>query len=159
MYSREELKELRKNFWSLFGKRCDIHPILKNRKRKWMLHQTKIGNVALKFDAGRKNAQVMIEISHRNENRRLQVFEIFEKYKPLLEDGFEEGLHWDFLHLREDSNKEVCRIYTSLEGVDFHRQNQWPDIFNFFIENMLKLEKNFLEIRELVRNDIRQLDN
>jgi hypothetical protein len=42
----------------------------------------------------------------------------------------------------------VCRIYKSLANVDFHRQNQWPDIFNFLIDNMLILENNFMEIRD-----------
>jgi hypothetical protein len=85
MYSREEKKLLNASFWSLFGKRCEIHPELQHKKKKWILHQTKINKVALKFDTGRKNAKVMIEISHRNETRRLQVFEIFEKYKPIIE--------------------------------------------------------------------------
>ncbi|NQU86394.1 MAG: DUF4268 domain-containing protein [Mariniphaga sp.] len=157
MYSREEIKILSTKFWNLFGKRCEIHPQLKTKKRKWILHQTKISNVDLKFDAGRKNAQVMIEISHKNETKRLQVFEVLKKYKSLLEEGFENDLIWEFLYTREDSGKEVCRIYTKLVGVDFHRQDQWPDIFNFFIENMLILERNFLEIKEILKEDIKHI--
>jgi hypothetical protein len=38
-----------------------------------------------------------------------------------------------FLCVRE-SGQEVCRIYAAMDHVDFHRQNQWPDIYNFFIE-------------------------
>ena len=89
----------------------------------------------------------MLEISHRNENKQLQIFEIFEKYKVQLEKGFKDGLNWQFLITLEDSNKDVCRIYSMLDNVDFHRQNQWPEIFNFFIENMLLLEKNFFKIK------------
>lgn len=155
MYSREELKNLRNDFWTIFGTRCDVHPILKTRKRKWMLHRTGIPNVALKFEINRKNAQVMLEISHRNENRRLQVFEIVEKYKPILEEGFAQGLFWEFLYEQNDSSKEVCRIYKKLDHVDFHRKNQWPDIYQFFIDNMLILESNFLEIKDLIKEEIK----
>ena len=123
----------------------------------WILHHTKISNVALKFDVGRENAQVMIEISHRNENRRLQIFEILEKYKLILEEGFPNGLHWDFYYQREDSGQEVCRIYSILENVDFHRQSQWPDIYNFFINDMLILERNFIEIRDIVKEEVKSL--
>ncbi|WP_372653235.1 DUF4268 domain-containing protein [Draconibacterium sp.] len=49
----------------------------------------------------------------------------------------------------------MCRIFVRMEGVDFHRQNQWPDIYNFFIENMLKLERNFLEIRDLLQEEVK----
>jgi len=158
MYSREELKILRADFWNTFGKRCEIHPVLKSRKRKWMLHQTRISNVALRFDTANKQAQVMIEVSHKNENKRLQVFEIFEKYKEILEKDFKDGLTWNFLHIRGDSDQEVCRIYTKLENADFHNQKNWPDIYNFFIENMLILERNFLKIRDIIKEEIKNIE-
>jgi hypothetical protein len=158
MYSRDELKQLRVDFWTMFGKRCEVHPLLVGKRKKWLLHRTGISNVALRFDVGRENAVVMIEISHRNERRRLAVFEIFEKYKSLLEEGIPNGLIWEFYIARNDSSQEVCRIYTELRGVDFHRQNQWPDIFNFFIENMIPLENNLMEIKDLVKDEIARLD-
>lgn len=150
MYSKDETKKLHLSFWELFGKRCEVHPELKYRKRKWMLHRTKIKGVALRFEVSRKDANVILELSNRSENLRLKAYEFLEKYKVVLEDGFDEGLIWEFFHEREDSGKQVCRIYTQLENADFHRQNQWPDIFNFYIDNMLKLEKNFLEIKDLL---------
>lgn len=155
MYSREELKQLKIDFWQMFGKRCDLHPELKFRKRKWMLHKTKIKGVALRFDVGRKDAKVILELGNRNEKLRLKAYEILEKYKVIIEEGFENGLNWEFFHEREDSGAEVCRIYTQLNNVDFHRQNQWPDIFNFYIENMLKLEYNFLQIRDLLLEELK----
>ena len=87
--------------------------------------------------------------------KRLKAYEFLERYKPVIEEGFEEGLQWEFFHERQDSDAEVCRIFTRLEGVDFHRQNQWPDIYNFFIDNMLKLERNFLEIRDLLQQELK----
>lgn len=155
MYSKEELRLLKVEFWQLFDKRCSIHPDLKSRKRKWMLHKTKIKSVALRFDVSRKDALVILELSNKNENKRLKAYEFLEKYKPIIEDGFKTGLQWEFYHERIDSGSEVCRIYTQLNGVDFHRQNQWPLIYDFFIENMLKLERNFLEIRELLRDELK----
>ncbi len=154
MYTREELKLLRIEFWQLFAKRCEIVPELQGRKKNWILHRTKINNVALKFDTGRENAQVMIEISHKNEDKRLETFMAIEKYKNILEEGFENGLTWDYTYSRFDSGQEVCRIYSTLKHVDFHRKNHWSDIFNFFIENMLKLEANFMEIRDLVKEEL-----
>lgn len=141
----------------MFRDRCKVHPELTGKKKHWILHRTKIKGVALRFDIGRENAQVMIELFHRSERQRLKAFEILEKYKPLLESGFENGLEWEFYFQREETGQEVCRIYTILENVDVHRQNQWPDIFNFFIENMSKLEENFLEIRDLVQEEIKSV--
>ncbi|MCY1722188.1 DUF4268 domain-containing protein [Prolixibacteraceae bacterium Z1-6] len=155
MYSKDEIKKLRLTFWELFGKRCEVHPALQYRKRKWVLHRTKIKGVALRFDVSRKDAKVILELSNRSENLRLKAFEFLERYKVILEEGFEEGLIWEFFHEREDSGKEICRIYAQLPNVDFHRQNQWPDIFNFYIENMLKLESNFMAIRDLLQEELK----
>lgn len=155
MYSKDEIKKLRLTFWELFGKRCEIHPELKYRKKKWMLHRTKIKGVALRFEVSRTDAKVILELSNRSEKLRLKAYEILEQYKIIVEVDFEDGLIWEFFHEREDSEKEVCRIYTQLPNVDFHRQNQWPDIYNFYIENMLKLERNFLSIRDLLQEQLK----
>ncbi|WP_159517996.1 DUF4268 domain-containing protein [Sunxiuqinia indica] len=153
MYTQEQAKQLRKQFWTLFGKRCKAVPELQEKKKKWVLYDTKISGLDLKFDVNRQSASVMIELNHRNENKRLDLYEKLQKYRPLLEDGFENGLEWDFLYVRE-SGEEVCRIYIEMEGVDIHRQKQWPDIFNFFIENMLKLESNFMDIRDVLKEEL-----
>ncbi len=57
MYSKEELKSLNVTFWELFAKRCEVHPLLKDKRKKWILHRTKIKGIALRFEIGRKNAK------------------------------------------------------------------------------------------------------
>ena len=153
MYTQEEAKQLRKQFWILFGKRCEIVPQLQGRNKKWVLYDTKITGLDLKFEVDRQSANVMIEVNHRSENKRLDIFEKLQKYKPILEEDFDDGLEWDFLYVRE-SGEEVCRVYIEQTGFDIHRQNQWPDIYNFLIENMLKLENNFMDIRDVLKEEI-----
>lgn len=119
-----------------------------------MLHRTKIPGVALRFEADRSNAKVLLELSQRNEDKRLKAFEILQKYKVVLEDGFPDGLIWDFFHEREDSGQEVARIYTILPNVNMFSQNHWPDIFNFFIGNMARMEENFLQIRDILKEEL-----
>jgi hypothetical protein len=147
MYSKDESKLLRKEFWIVFARRCEIVPELMHKKKKWILYDTGLSGLDLKFEVSRKEVLVMIEINSREEALRLEIFESLQKYRILLEEGFSSPLTWDFCFERE-SGQEVCRIYTSLPNVDFHRQIQWPDIFNFLIDNMLILENNFMDIRD-----------
>lgn len=154
MYKQEEAKQLRLNFWEQFGRRCKVHPELRPRKKNFILHRTKIPGVALRFEVDRSVARVILELGQRNEDKRLKAFEILQRFKIILEEGFPEGLIWEFYHQREDSKKEVCRIYTQLADVDIHRQNQWPDIYNFFIDNMLLLEENFLMVRDVFKEEL-----
>ena len=155
MYSKEEKKKLTIDFWELFKRRCEIHPDLKFKKKKWILHRTKIKGVALRFDIGRKDAKVILELHNRSDRLRLKAFEVLERYKVVMEEGFENGLTWEFYYQRPDSGQEVCRIYATLENVDLHRQNQWPDIYNFLIENMMKLEDNFLSVRDVLEGKLK----
>lgn len=154
MYTQEEAKQLRLKFWEQFGQRCRVHPLLMTRRRNFILHRTKVSGVALRFEADRTGARVILELGQRNEDRRLKAFEILQNYKVVIEEGFSDGLTWEFYHQREDSTKEVCRIYKELTGVDIHRQNQWPDIYNFFIENMLLLEENFMQVRDVLKHEL-----
>ena len=154
MYSKEEKKRLTTDFWQLFKRRCEVHPYLKLKKKQFILHRTKIKSIALRFEISRDNAKVILELHNRSERLRLKAFEVSERYKIILEEGFENGLIWEFYYQRPDSGQEVCRIYTVLENVDLHRRNQWPDIFNFFIENMIKLEENFLQIRDILEAEL-----
>jgi len=50
--------------------------------------------------------------------------------------------------------QEVCRIYTQLDNTRIHNRNQWTDIYNFIIENMIKLEENFSQISDIVRKEL-----
>lgn len=147
MYSKDETKLLRKELWIVFARRCEIVPELRHKKKKWVLYDTGLRGIDLKFEVTRREALVMIEVNSRDEARRLEIFETLQKYRMLLEVGFAEPLTWDFCFMRE-SGQEVCRIYTSLLNVDFHQQIQWPTIFNFFIDNMLILENNLMEIKD-----------
>jgi len=153
MYSKDEAKLLRKEFWIVFARRCEIIPELRHKKKKWVLYDTGLSGIDLKFDVTRSEALVMIEINNRQESRRLEIFETLQKYRKFLEEGFAEPLEWDICFVRE-SGQEVCRIYTSLPNVDFHRQTQWPDIFNFMIDNMLRLENNLMEIKDVLEAEL-----
>lgn len=155
MFSKEETKELYLNFWQSFKSYCETQASLNYKKKRWILNDTQIRGLALRFEIDRKKAEVILELQNRSEDRRLQIFEILERYKVVLEEGFENSLIWEFYHKREDNNQEVCRIYTQLENVDWHRQNQWPEIYDFFIRNMLLMEDNYLMVKEMVKEELR----
>jgi hypothetical protein len=155
MYSKVEIKELRLNFWQNFKSYCETQPVLNFKKKRWILNETQIRGVALRFDLERNNAKVILELQNKKEDRRLQIYEILERYKTVLEEGFKNGLVWEFYHQRVDNLQEICRIYTQLNDVDWHNQNQWPDIYNFFIKNMLQMEENYLMVKEIVKEELR----
>ena len=151
MYTKEEIKELKKEFWEGFGTYCSQIPALKKRKSKFMLYNTKMKGVELKFDATRDGAYVILEINHPDDTKRFELFEKFELYKSIMEKQFPAGLIWDFAYVRE-CGTEVCRIYTHKPGIDIHRRIQWMDFYKFMVEEMLKLEKAFKMVKEAIED-------
>ena len=147
MYSKDELKNLKLEFWESFAAFCEVQPYLRGRKKIWTLYDTKVKGVELKFDATREGAFVILEVNHRGEEARLEMFERLTWYKDTLETDFPEGLTWDICFVR-DTGKQVARIYTSKSGIDFHRRQDWGEFFSFRASQMYLLERNFMSIAE-----------
>jgi hypothetical protein len=96
---------------------------------------------------------VALEINHKSENRRLSVYELVERYRNLLESGFTNGLTWDYYYLNTN-NQEVCRIYIEMRGVNLYKIDDWDIIIPFLAKNMLQLQDNFLEIQEVLKEEV-----
>ena len=150
MYSKDELKNLKLEFWESFAAFCEVQPYLRGRKKIWTLYDTKVKGVELKFDATREGAFVILEVNHRGEEARLEMFERLTWYKDTLETDFPEGLTWDICFVR-DTGKQVARIYTSKSGIDFHRRQDWGEFFSFMASQMYLLERNLMSIAEYLR--------
>ena len=150
MYSKDELKNLKLEFWESFAAFCEVQPYLRGRKKIWTLYDTKVKGVELKFDATREGAFVILEVNHRGQEARLEMFERLTWYKDTLETDFPEGLTWDICFVR-DTGKQVARIYTSKSGIDFHRRQDWGEFFSFMASQMYLLERNFMSIAEYLR--------
>lgn len=150
MYSKDELKKLKIEFWESFAAYCEVQPYLRRRRKMWTLYNTKVKGVELKFDANRKGAYVILEVNHRQEEERLEMYERLTWYKETLEKDFPDGLIWDCCFFRETGN-EVARIYVAKEGLDLHRREHWGDFFSFMARQMYLLERNFMSIAEYLR--------
>ena len=151
MYSKEELKNLKIEFWEGFDNYCRTQSYLQGRDKMWVLYDTKVKNVELKFDATRDGASVILEICHRSEEARLEMFERITWHKETLEQDLKDELIWDLTYTR-DTGKEVCRIYTFCEGLDIHRRAHWEDFYAYMARKMFLLERNFMEIRDYLQD-------
>lgn len=152
MYSKDELKRLKLEFWESFAAYCEVQPYLRRRRKIWTLYNTKVKGVEMKFDANRKGAYVILEVNHRNEADRLEMFEKLTWYKEQIEQDLPEELIWDICFIRENG-EQVARIYAAKEGLDLHSRTDWGEMFSFMATKMYLLERNFMAIAEYLRFD------
>lgn len=143
MYSKEETQRLKREFWVAFAEK---YP------RKWLLYDTKIKDFSFKFYVDNKKAQVLIDIEHRNETKRIQYFEKIESLKTILENEFVTDLVFEKDFYLENG-KTISRIWLEKSNVSVSNRKYWDEIFDFFNEKMSALEYFFYEYQDYI-NDL-----
>ena len=142
MYSKQESQQLKREFWVAFAEKYS---------RKWVLYDTKIKDFSFKFYVDNKKAQVLIDIEHRNDDKRIAYFEKLEALKNILEEEFIKDLVFEKNYTLE-SGKTISRIWVEKQSVGFSNRNNWDAIFDFFFEKMNALEMFYLEYDEFIKD-------
>lgn len=154
MWSKEEAKEFRVNFWNGFKRYCSGHRIY----RKWVLTGVKIKSVQLKFYVDDRKALVLFQIDHKNDLERYRVYECFLSYRKLMAADCGEELKWEEDYTGIDG-RVVSAVYFELPDVSIYRQTDWETIYAFFAGKMPLLEEAYWEYRDLINERIKMSRN
>src|SRR5690606_27263825 len=79
MFSKEESRQLREEFWISFGK---------SFPRKWTLYNTKIKDFSFKFYFDTKIAVVSLDIEDQNLENRIKYYEKLESLQSILREEY-----------------------------------------------------------------------
>ena len=141
MFSKEESRLLRQEFWTSFGK---------SFPRKWILYNTKIKGLSFKFYFDTKKAYVTLDLEDDLENR-INCWEKLLALKGILLSEFlPEAIYEESFYL--DNGKEISRIYVPLEAkVSIHNKNSWQRVMEFFNTHMILYEAFFQEYRDIIK--------
>jgi hypothetical protein len=142
MYSKEEAKLIKQEFWTTFAKEFP---------RKWILFNTKIKDFALKFEIDNKIARVGIEITNQDPNLKLIYFQKIESLQSILEDEYVKNCIFDY-DFSLETGKKIAKIYVSLENISVNNKNSWHKVFNFFNTQMIGFENFFLEHEDYIKD-------
>ena len=141
MFSKEESRLLREEFWTSFGT---------SFPRKWILYNTKIKGLSFKFHFDTKSALVALDLEDDLEHR-IKNWEKLQSLKSiLLEDFLPDAVFEETYYL--ENNKEISRIYVSLnEKVSIHNKKSWKIVMEFFNNKMSLFEAFFLEFEDILK--------
>lgn len=141
MYKKEELQELRAEFWREFANK---YP------RKWMLYDTKIKDFSFKFYLDNKKIEVLLAIENKDLELRKIYFQKIESLKTILTEEYIPEVEFDF-ESRLKNNKVIAKIWVE-KNISFHNKANWNDIFDYFYEKMDTLERFFFEYEDYIRD-------
>lgn len=140
MFSKEESRRLREEFWISFGK---------SFPRKWILYDTKIKGFAFKFHFDTKSALVALDLEDDLENR-ITYWEKLQSLRLILKDEYLPKVVFEEEYFLENG-KEISRIYVPLEQkVSIHNKNTWREVMVFFNGTMDKFESFFEDYRDFL---------
>ena len=142
MFSKEESRLLREEFWISFGK---------SYPRKWLLYNTKIKGLSFKFHFDTKKALVTLDLED-NLDIRINCWEKLVSLKAILLDEFlSEAIYEEEFYL--ENGKEISRIYVPLEQkVSIHNKNSWRETMVFFNNTMNLFEAFFEEYKDIIKS-------
>lgn len=140
MFSKEDSKRLRQDFWISFGK---------SYPHKWILYDTKIKGLSLKFHFDLKLAMVSLDIETSDLDQRISLWEKLISLKSILTDEYLPKAEFQEYYLLENK-KEISRIYVNLENVSIHNKNTWQETMQFLNQNMTHLENFFTKYQDII---------
>jgi len=150
MYSKEEAKTIRIEYWEQFRTYTNKRRKNKGRTGKWILDKTGINAVNLKFYFDEARALVGIDVETKNLDTRIAMYEKLETLKNQINKALGEGTVWDLDYIREN-NKSISRVYTEIQEVSIFEKDTWNRVNMFFFDRMTALEDVFLEYKDYLK--------
>ncbi|SHK55245.1 protein of unknown function [Maribacter aquivivus] len=139
MFSKEDSRKLREEFWIAFGK---------SFPNKWTLYKTKVKGLSFKFHFNLKMAMVSIDVDSDLE-QRVKVWDQLVALKSILIDEYlPEAIYEDFFIL--DNQKDISRIYVQIKDVSIHNKNSWRETMQFLNTSMYKIESFYEEYKDII---------
>jgi len=152
MYSKEEAKNIRLEFWNRFKGYSEIRRRQKGKKARWIMNNTGIKPLKLKFEFDENKASVGIDIETNSFDRRIDLFDRLEKLKPRLEESVGEPMKWELDYIMP-TGKSISRVSLEKEDVTIYNKDCWPEVFSFLFKKMMKIEAFYEEYRDYIKNN------
>jgi hypothetical protein len=140
MYSREEARQLRQEFWTTFGQYLAPHPSATGEKVNWVNYKTGYRGLYFRMDADRRQAYIGIVMAQRDPDLQQLFYEQFLELRSPLHGLLGEEWAWDE-RAHDDHGRPFRQIFTALEPVNLFRREDWPAIISFLKPRILALDE------------------
>lgn len=150
MYTRDEKKNLRKTYWLQFKTYSNKRKLKAGKPGKWIMDNTSIKQLRLKFHFDTEIAWAGIEVDTKNLDKRIDLFDKFEKLKAILEKAVPNELTWE-LEEEITETKTVSRIYAKKGNVNIYNKEDWKLVNIFLYEVMDPIEDVFREYLDFLK--------
>ncbi|MBV4357188.1 DUF4268 domain-containing protein [Pinibacter aurantiacus] len=146
MYTKQEAAALKQSFWTAFGQYMSLHLSAEGEKANWINYKTGEKNIYFRMNADNRTASIGIEIAHPSSDIQHLYFEQFEQLKAVLHETLGEEWTWQ-KDVRDETGRQVCRIYTFTEGINIFKKDDWPAIISFLKPRIIALDEFWISAK------------
>jgi hypothetical protein len=150
MLTSSEKKVIREEFWSEFKTYSNLRKLKMHKSGKWIMNDTNIKQLSLKFHFDENIAIAGIEIETHNVDKRILLFDKLEKLKSLLVSKVPYPLVWE-LEKNILGKSSSSLVYVVINDVSIYNKNCWKKVFKFLFEVMDPIEDIFREYYDFLK--------
>ncbi len=135
-----ESHSLRPQFWQMTldafrNSPCNLFNNISPAKDHWLSAGSGLSGCPFNLIFGKHEIRVDLWLARTNQQENKQLYRYLNNEKVTIEAGFGQPLEW-----LELPNKKSSRIQFSRE-VDGYNKENWPDMIDWLVEHMIRLEK------------------
>jgi hypothetical protein len=150
MFTKEEAKELRIEFWSKLQDQMEKIKNPHGSKVDWMNYNTGIKHLYFRMEADEEGCRLCIDLQFKDDDIREIFWEQFLEFKNILNELYK-GLKWyeEFDHW---NGKRISRIAMEKGECSYLNKKDWDKMHLFLKLNFKKLDEFWDEFGEVFKN-------
>lgn len=151
MFSKEQLKQLKTDFWQRFKTKMQNTRSSNGRKMNWLAYPSEVRDIYIRVDADAKGARLTFDIQGKDDGVRAIIWEQLGELKVVLEQEMGNSGVW----IENASSMHVAqfnRIQWERTDLSFYRVEDHEEIMNFLSERLIAFDRFYQEFKDILIN-------
>ena len=151
MYSKEELKQLKTDFWNQFKVKMQKTRSSNGRRMNWLAYPSEVKNIYIRVDADGKGARLTFDIQGKDEGVRQILWEQLYELKVVMESEMGPEGTW-IENTFSSSVPQFNRIIWERTDLNLFKTEDHAEIQNFLADRLIHFDAFYQEFKDILIN-------
>lgn len=151
MYSKDELKQLKTDFWNSFKTSMQKTRSASGRRINWISYPSEVKDIYIRLDTDQKGARLCFDIQGKDEGVRAIIWEQLMELKVVMEQEMGPDGVW-LEQLSSPYVPEFNRIMWERTDLNFYKQEDHEEIQRFLKDRLIHFDAFYQEFKDILIN-------
>jgi hypothetical protein len=151
MFSKEEAKQLRIDFWTAFGVYMRQHMPLADTNKKWVNYNTGVKGIFFRLDAEAKFVRASVTLEQADPGIRALFYAQWEELRAYLAAESQAEWTWEPEDHLPDG-RCISRISRRQDGLSLYNRADWAAMFQFLEACIVPLDSVWADCGEVFKD-------